>query len=68
MNKIAEGYERLPNKEFQQFLDLSKGSCGEVRSMRSLAKELNLVSDEQFKPAVVLSEEISKILSGLIKS
>lgn len=68
MNNIAEGYERQTNKEFRQFLYISKGSCGEVRSMLHLAKELKTISDKEFKATFKLSEEISKILSGLIKT
>jgi len=68
MNNIAEGYERQTNKEFRQFLYISKGSCGEVRSMLHLAKELNVINGEEFDEVFELSEEISKILSGLIKT
>ena len=68
MNNIAEGFERKSNNEFKYFLFIAKGSCGEVRSMLYLAKELNKIPENDFNILFPLSEEISKILSGLIKT
>ncbi|HEY9081933.1 MAG: four helix bundle protein [Vicingaceae bacterium] len=68
MNNIAEGFERKSNNEFKYFLYIAKGSCGEVRSMLYLAKELNTISKESFDEKYQLAEEISKVLSGLIKT
>jgi four helix bundle protein len=43
MNNIAEGFERRTSKDFGRFLDISKGSSGEVRSMLYLAEDRSYV-------------------------
>ena len=68
MNNIAEGFERKGDKEFKHFLFISKGSCGEVRSMLNLAFDLGYFNKKDFDFASQLSIEISRILSGLIKT
>ncbi len=67
MNNIAEGFERQTNNEFKHFLFIAKGSCGEVRSMLSLALELNKITKDDFDKMYLLATEISKMLSALIK-
>ncbi len=68
MNNIAEGFERNTDKEFKYFLYVSKGSCGEVRSMLILAKDLGLVSDEKYQELYSLTIDISRLIAGFIKS
>ena len=68
MNNIAEGFERQTNNEFRHFAFVAKGSCGEVRSMLYLANDLKIVKKDEIEKLLLLSEEISKILSGLIKT
>jgi four helix bundle protein len=68
MNNIAEGYERNSNKEFRNFLFISKGSSGEVRSMLYISKDLNYNTNSVFNDLSNRAFEISKIISGLIKS
>jgi len=68
MNNIAEGFERRTNKELQNFLFIAKGSAGEVRSMLNLGLELKYISEKDFRKMYDLTLEISRLLSGLIKT
>lgn len=68
MNNIAEGFERRTNKELKNFLFIAKGSSGEVRSMLDLALELKYIKRDEFDRTYLLTLEISRLLSGFIKS
>jgi len=68
MNNIAEGFERQTIKEFRQFLFIAKGSCAELKSMLYLAVELSYLKKEDFDLLLNKAVEISKILTGLIRS
>jgi four helix bundle protein len=68
MNNIAEGFERKSNKELGHFLYIAKGSCGEVRSMLYLAKDLKYINNEEYAKLNNITLEISKMLSGFIKT
>ena len=68
MNNIAEGFEHRGDKELKQFMFIAKGSCGELRSMLYLAKDLKYITENQYNDFNTLSLEISKLLSGFIKS
>jgi four helix bundle protein len=68
MNNIAEGFERKSNKELIQFLYIAKGSCAEVRSMLLLGKDLKYLNIDEYKKLNDLSLDISKLLSGFIKT
>jgi four helix bundle protein len=68
MNNIAEGFERRGNKEFKNFLFISKGSCGEVRSMIHLAFDLKYIAVDSRDNLLSRAEEISRMVSGFIKA
>jgi len=67
-NNVAEGFDRSSNADFARFLYFSIASCSEVRSMVYLASRLNYISEENKGQLLSQTQEISKIIRGLIKS
>ena len=66
-NNIAEGAERTTSVEFARFLDIAKGSCGEVRSMLRLAKRLKFIDKKRSDEQSEICKGISKQLGGFSK-
>jgi four helix bundle protein len=66
-NNIAEGFERGSDADFRRFLVVAKGSASEVKSMLYLAERLQYVNTPQRDTLIEQTDEIRKILSGLIR-
>ena len=67
-NNVAEGFERSSNTDFSKFLYYSLGSNSEVRSMIYLSVKLNLLPDNKAGNIIEMTNGISRLLYGLIKS
>ena len=65
MNNSAEGFERRTRKDFAHFLDLSKGSAGEVRSMLYLAENRKYVSSAVADKLRARYEQLSASIGAL---
>ena len=66
MTNIAEGFSRRSNKEFIQFLFISKSSATEVQSEAYVALDQKYIDQEAFEQIYDQAEKVSKLTSGLI--
>ena len=67
-SNIAEGSERGSSKDFAHFLNIAKGSCGELRTQLYIARKLELIEKSDFERLVAESKELSAMLEGLRRS
>ncbi len=65
---IAEGSKRQHLKEYIQMLYIAQGSLSETKYYLLLARDLKYLNDEVYQQILSQSQEISKMLSGLINS
>ncbi len=72
MNNIAEGSESGSDKVFLRYLNISHGSCAEVRSMLYLCEDLNYCSfakrEELQSKLSIISSQIYKLREFLKKN
>jgi len=68
MNNIAEGFERSSKADFARFLDIAKGSCGEVRSMLYVASDLRYIQKDKALGLISQFQILSKQIAALSKT
>lgn len=63
-SNIAEGFERRSRKEYLNFLNIAKGSAGEIRTQLYVASEVGYLNESEHKQL----REKAKFLSGSISN
>jgi len=59
---VAEGFERASRKEYLQFLNIAKGSAGEVRSLLRVAFEIGYLRKTSYDE---LSDSVARLSAYL---
>ena len=67
-SNIAEGQGRKSNREFMRFLSIARGSRAELETQLMLAQRLGYVTKEQIVPAILLCNEVGRMLHALMQS
>ena len=66
-SNIAEGFSRIHNKEYRQFLYIALGSCSELETQIIIANNLNYLDENKFNDIIKELEVICKMIHSLIK-
>jgi four helix bundle protein len=67
MNNIAEGFEKATRRDFAKYLDIAKGSAGEVRSLTYAAEDLGYVGGEMAAELRSHYEQLSKSIAAFTR-
>lgn len=66
-NNIAEGTGRITKPEQRNFYNMAKGSVYETVNILIVLSEMEFVSTNELNELINKADEISKMLTGLIK-
>jgi four helix bundle protein len=67
-SNIAEGYGRMTQGEYKQFLGMARGSNLEVQTQLFIARELGYGNQQTLIEVEGLSFEVGKMLTSLLKN
>lgn len=66
-SNIAEGFNRVHNKEYKQFLYIALGSCAELETQIEIATELEYIGSDKKDFLLEKLNHESRMLTNLIK-
>ena len=66
-SNIAEGFERGSKTEFIQFLYIARGSCGELRSLLFIGRDICYIDENDFKILYESATNVSRQITRFIE-
>ena len=66
-SNVAEGFKRYHNKEYRQFLYVALGSCAELETQITIARELTYITADNETTLLDKLDHIGRMISNLLK-
>jgi len=63
---ISEGFEQSSDRYFAQYCCRAKGSCAEMRTQLTVARDRAFITEDERRRLDDMYEQISRMLAGLI--
>ncbi|MFA5990975.1 MAG: four helix bundle protein [Candidatus Doudnabacteria bacterium] len=67
-SNIAEGFKRKSTNDSLHFYNISQGSLEELRYQLLLSKDLKYITEDEYKIAEILADEVGKLIYSWIKA
>ena len=66
-SNVAEGFRRFHNKDYARFLHIALGSCAELETQITIAKELKYIPKESETKLLEKIDHICRMITNLLK-
>ncbi|TKJ34256.1 MAG: four helix bundle protein [Planctomycetes bacterium B3_Pla] len=66
-SNVAEGFKRYHNKEYRQFLYITLGSCAELETQVTIAKELKYMQADREAILLEKLDHLGRMITNLLK-
>jgi four helix bundle protein len=67
-SNIAEGNARRSTADYVRFLNIAQGSCAELETQVLISADLGFLVETEAKVLVQTTDEIGRMLTGLVRS